>query len=156
MCHLQINSTAKSGLYSSPLSPHPLDVWSSQQLYSTVKKASLQNSTSCWAGVCEAASRLRLGSVPEEIANLVTVKVRTFDFGGASRPKGLDVKNSNKPIEVEVETGTNLEGLFKKYSWLGDPRDNSIMAFVNGQQKGLDYLLQQGDVLDFLTPMGGG
>lgn len=97
---------------------------------------------------------IQLGLVPasREVSDMITVKLKSFDFGGASRPEGLDGKDPHRPLEVEVEPGTNLEGLFK----LGNPRDNSIMAFVNGQQQGLDYRLQQDDMLDFLTPMGGG
>ena len=61
-----------------------------------------------------------------------------------------------KPIVVELEAGTTLAGMLEKLPWLGRPFEESILIFVNDQEEALGYELQSGDVLDLVTPAGGG
>ena len=86
---------------------------------------------------------------------LFVVKIRSWDVVTAAVPKDVHL-DLEKPIEVEVEPGTDMGGLFKKVPWLGRPIEDTIVILVNGQPKGLDCVLYPGDVVDLLTPIAGG
>jgi molybdopterin converting factor small subunit len=64
--------------------------------------------------------------------------------------------DSGRPLVVEIESGTSVEGLFRELPWLGRPFEEIIVVSVNGQQQELDYVLQPGDVLDIIIPAAGG
>ena len=57
-----------------------------------------------------------------------------------------------------MEPGTSIAGLLKKMPWLGldGSSDSMLVVFVNGQWQPIDYLLQEGDVIDIHTPVSGG
>ena len=76
---------------------------------------------------------------------------------GAALPEDLQQDfDAGRPLAVEVEPGTTIEGLFRKLPWLGSPFEEFIVVSVNGQQRGLDYVLQSEDAIDVIIPAAGG
>ena len=86
-----------------------------------------------------------------------TIKIRSCGFMGAGLPENLRSDfDSGRPLVVEIEPGTSIEGLFRKLPWLGRPFEEIIVVSVNGQQQELDYVLQPEDVIDIVIPAAGG
>ena len=86
-----------------------------------------------------------------------TIKIRSCGFMGATLPENLQPDfDSGRPLAIEVEPGTTIEGLFRKLPWLGSPFEEFIVVSVNGQQRELDYILQPEDVIDLIFPAAGG
>ena len=86
-----------------------------------------------------------------------TIKIRSCGFMGAALPEDLQQDfAADKPLSVEVEPGTTIEGLFRKLPWLGSPFEEFIVVSVNDQQRELDYVLQPEDVIDVIIPAAGG
>ncbi len=86
------------------------------------------------------------------------IKIRsTFAIGAT---KGLDSKIlEGKDLAIEVKEGTKVETLLQKLPSLEPPEtydDMMLHVFVNGQLKGFDYVLNEGDVLDLHIPVSGG
>jgi molybdopterin converting factor small subunit len=66
---------------------------------------------------------------------------------------------SGKDLIVEVEPGTRIQELLEETGSLGPAEsfdDLMIHVFINGNQKGFDYELKPGDVLDVHLPVSGG
>jgi len=66
---------------------------------------------------------------------------------------------SGKDLVMEVEQGTKVQELLEKTGSMGPVEsfdDLMIHVFVNGKQKGFDYELMPGDVLDIHIPVSGG
>lgn len=55
--------------------------------------------------------------------------------------------------DYAIQKDTRLDSLITQ---LGIPMDQVKLIFVNGKNKGLDYILQNGDRVGLFPPVGGG
>jgi molybdopterin converting factor small subunit len=89
---------------------------------------------------------------------LIKIKLRST-YGIGSTDHLRSGSSLGKDLVVEVEQGTNVEGLLQKLPSLGPSEafdDIMIHVFVNGKLRGDDYVLQPGDVIDLHIPVSGG
>ena len=88
---------------------------------------------------------------------MVKVKINSCGFMGDTLPDDVRLAfDTGKQVLVEVENGTCIGELFENMPWLGRPYEEFIVVSINGQQKALDYVLQQDDVVDVIIPAAGG
>ena len=87
----------------------------------------------------------------------IKITIRSYDIISACLPADTLIdRKLGKPIVVDLKSGIDVEGMFKELPWLGNPIDDTILIFVNGQQAYLDQELRSGDILDLITPAAGG
>ena len=87
----------------------------------------------------------------------IKVTIRSYDIITATLPEDMRLdRELGKPIVVELQSGTNVEAMFEELPWLGNPLEDTILIFVNGEQAALSDELRSGDVLDLITPAAGG
>ena len=88
---------------------------------------------------------------------MIKVTIRSYDVITAALPKDMRLDRSlGKPLVVELKEGAKVIDIFKKLPWLGRPFDDTILVFINGQAEKLYSELQSGDIVDIMTPSGGG
>jgi molybdopterin converting factor small subunit len=78
-----------------------------------------------------------------------TVQVKLYATLRQYRPDAVQ----GQPVTVVLEVGATIADLLQK---LGIPRDVTKQCFVNGLQKGLDYMLRDGDSVGIFPPVAGG
>jgi len=86
------------------------------------------------------------------------VTIRSTYAVGASPERRSEIL-SGKDIRVEVAPGSRVEDLLRRMPELGPPEsydDLMLCVFVNGKRRGLDHVLENGDVLDLHIPSSGG
>ena len=89
---------------------------------------------------------------------LIQIELRSFFTFGVTRALRSHLDSDDK-LRVEVDPGTDVEGLIQKLSLLGPgvSLDDVVMfVYVNDRQSTLDYVLQPGDILDLHVPAMGG
>ena len=87
----------------------------------------------------------------------IKVTIRSYDIITATLPEDMRLdRKLGKPIVVELQSGTNVEAMFEELPWLGNPLEDTILIFINGEQAVLSDELRSGDVLDLITPAAGG
>ena len=87
------------------------------------------------------------------------IRVKIKSFFAVSLPDDLRSQFiRDNFLSVEVEPGTNVEGLLKKLPWLGlgESFQGMVIAYINGQLETVNYVLQPGDVVDLHVPTAGG
>ncbi len=88
---------------------------------------------------------------------MIEIKIRSYDVITAALPEDMRLDRSlGKPLIVELEEGAKVIDIFEKLPWLGRPLEDTIVVFINGQAEKLYSELQSGDVVDIMTPSGGG
>ena len=88
---------------------------------------------------------------------MISVKIKSFF--AVSLPDDLRSQFiRDNFLTVEVDPGTNVEGLLKKLPWLGlgESFQGMVIAYINGQLETVNYVLQPGDVVDLHVPSAGG
>ena len=68
----------------------------------------------------------------------------------AKHPEGV---RAGAPLEVELPEGSKLTDLV---AYMGLPREELKLTFVNGRAQELDYRLDPGDEVGIFPPVGGG
>ncbi len=85
----------------------------------------------------------------------ITVKIRsTFSVGAT-----LNNLSARGDIQVKLKQGSTVKDLLKKLPSLGPEEqfdDIMIHVFINGELRGYDYPLRNGDVIDLHIPVSGG
>ena len=62
-------------------------------------------------------------------------------------------------VTLELDPGTTIKDLLHQLPSIGPPDawdDMMLMVFVNGEAKGFDYVLLDGDTIDLHIPVSGG
>ena len=87
----------------------------------------------------------------------IEVTIRSFDVINAALPEDMRLDRiMGKPLVVELEQGARVVDIFTKLPWLADPIEDTVIVFINGEAATINSTLQAGDVLDIMTPSGGG
>jgi hypothetical protein len=87
----------------------------------------------------------------------IEVTIRSFDVINAALPEDMRLDRiMGKPLVVELEQGARVVDIFTKLPWLADPMEDTVIVFINGEAATLNSGMQSGDVLDIMTPSGGG
>ena len=87
----------------------------------------------------------------------IEVTIRSFDVISASLPEDMSMDRiMGKPLVVELEQGARVVDIFTILPWLANPIEDTVIVFINGEAATINSTLQTGDVLDIMTPSGGG
>jgi sulfur carrier protein ThiS len=87
----------------------------------------------------------------------IEVTIRSFDVINAALPEDMRLDRiMGKPLVVELEQGARVVDIFTKLPWLANPMEDTVIVFINGEAATLNSGIQSGDVLDIMTPSGGG
>ena len=87
----------------------------------------------------------------------IEVTIRSFDVINAALPEDMRLDRiMGKPLVVELEQGARVVDIFTKLPWLADPIRDTVIVFINGEAATINSTMQAGDVLDIMTPSGGG
>ena len=87
----------------------------------------------------------------------IEVTIRSFDVINAALPEDMRLDRiMGKPLVVELEQGARVVDIFTKLPWLADPIRDTVIVFINGEAATINSEVQSGDVLDIMTPSGGG
>jgi hypothetical protein len=87
----------------------------------------------------------------------IEVTIRSFDVINAALPEDMRLDRiMGKPLVVELEQGARVVDIFTILPWLANPIEDTIVVFINGEAATINSTLQAGDVLDIMTPSGGG
>jgi len=87
----------------------------------------------------------------------IEVTIRSFDVISASLPEDMSMDRiMGKPLVVELEQGARVVEIFTILPWLANPIEDTVIVFINGEAATINSTLQAGDVLDIMTPSGGG
>jgi hypothetical protein len=87
----------------------------------------------------------------------IEVTIRSFDVINAALPEDMRLDRiMGKPLVVELEQGARVVDIFTILPWLANPIEDTVIVFINGEAATINSTLQAGDVLDIMTPSGGG
>jgi hypothetical protein len=87
----------------------------------------------------------------------IEVTIRSFDVINAALPEDMRLDRiMGKPLVVELEQGARVVDIFTILPWLANPIEDTVIVFINGEAATINSTLQAGDVLDLMTPSGGG
>jgi molybdopterin converting factor small subunit len=88
---------------------------------------------------------------------VIRIRIKSF-FAVGLPDEILSQFMNNHSLVVEVEPRTSIAGLLRKMPWLGldGSSDSMLVVFVNDKWQPIDYVLQEGDVIDIHTPVSGG
>ena len=87
----------------------------------------------------------------------IDVTIRSFDVINAALPEDMRLDRiMGKPLVVELDQGARVVDIFTKLPWLADPIEDTVIVFINGEAATINSTMQTGDVLDIMTPSGGG
>lgn len=87
----------------------------------------------------------------------IEVTIRSYDVVTAALPEEMQLDRSmGKPLVVELESGAKVVDIFTKLPWLANPIEDTVIVFINGEAATINSKMQSGDVLDIMTPSGGG
>ena len=87
----------------------------------------------------------------------IEITIRSFDVINAALPEDMRLDRiMGKPLVVELEKGARVVEIFTKLPWLADPIKDTVIVFINGEAATINSTLQADDVLDIMTPSGGG
>ena len=88
----------------------------------------------------------------------ITIKIRSTFSVGATSVSGNDL-STRGDMQVKLKQDSTVRDLLKKLPSLGPEEqydDIMIHVFVNGELRGYDYPLRNGDVVDLHIPVSGG
>lgn len=89
--------------------------------------------------------------------HMINVTIRSYDVINAALPEDMRLDRiMGKPLLVELEEGARVIDIFKKLPWLADPIRDTVIVFINSEAETLNSSLHDGDILDLMTPSGGG
>ena len=89
--------------------------------------------------------------------SMIKVTIRSYDVISAALPEDMrSDRIMGKPLHVELEKEARVIDIFKKLPWLADPIEDTVIVFINGKAETINSLLHDGDILDLMTPSGGG
>jgi molybdopterin synthase sulfur carrier subunit len=86
----------------------------------------------------------------------VSVKLFAALARGVSRSGQIQLPEgfrAGTPMEIQLPHGSTLADLV---DYLGLPREQVKVTFVNGRAQGLDHPLEPGDEVGIFPPIGGG
>lgn len=87
----------------------------------------------------------------------IEVTIRSFDVINAALPEDMRLDRiMGKPLVVELEQDARVVDIFTKLPWLANPIEDTVIVFINGEAATINSKMQSGDVLDIMTPSGGG
>ncbi len=67
----------------------------------------------------------------------------------------VGLKNVKSGDSIEVDEGSDIRRVLFE-NGLDRKMLRYVKAIVNGTQESLDHILKEGDILDFIIPIGGG
>jgi len=89
--------------------------------------------------------------------SMIRVTIRSYDIITAALPKDMRLDRiMGKAFHVELEQEARVIDIFKKLPWLADPVKDTVVVFINSQAETINSPLNDGDILDLMTPSGGG
>jgi len=89
--------------------------------------------------------------------SMIKVTIRSYDVINAALPEDMRLDRiMGKPLLVELEQGARVIDIFKSMPWLADPIRDTVVVFINSQTETINSQLHDGDILDLMTPSGGG
>jgi hypothetical protein len=89
--------------------------------------------------------------------SMIKVTIRSYDIINAALPEDMRLDRiMGKPLLVELEQGARVIDIFKNLPWLADPIRDTVVVFINSQAETINSQLHDGDILDLMTPSGGG
>jgi sulfur carrier protein ThiS len=87
----------------------------------------------------------------------IKVTIRSYDVITAALPEELRAdREMGKPLVVELKENAKVVDIFTELPWLANPIEDTVVVFINGEAATINSTLQAGDVLDIMTPSGGG
>lgn len=88
----------------------------------------------------------------------IKIKLKSSFAVGVTEEFLADFQDGHEVI-MELDEGATVGKLLLKLSSIGDPDewdDMLLHVFVNGNLKGMDYILQEGDEVNLHLPVSGG
>ena len=88
----------------------------------------------------------------------INIKLKSSFAVGVTEEFLADFQDGHEVI-VELDEGATVKDLLLKLSSIGDPDewdDMLLHVFVNGNIRGMDYILQEGDEVNLHLPISGG
>ena len=80
-----------------------------------------------------------------------------YDVINAALPEDMRLDRiMGKPLVVELEQGAKVVDIFTVLPWLANPIEDTVIVFINGEAGTINSELHSGDILDIMTPSGGG
>ena len=87
----------------------------------------------------------------------INITIRSYDVINAALPEDVRLDRiMGEPLRVTLEQGARIIDIFKKLPWLADPKEDTVIVFINSEAETINSPLHDGDIVDLMTPSGGG
>ena len=82
-----------------------------------------------------------------------TIQIKVKLYGGLDNQARISRYDPDNGIDLDIKENTRIKKVLKR---IGLKSHLSMACFVNGEKKGFNHRLKQGDVIFFMNPASGG